>query len=252
MEEIVTVESGTQIVQGLPSGAAMEAQSVEQQKLADEIRRLWPAHVEAKAAARKAKAELRDIRRRLAGPLSEMKMLLAKPGRNGGWSSFLRCEGIAKATAERLARKGGEAGGTQLQAMPVSGTSLGEPSGASGSPSCGTGYGAAEAACPAPLPLEGDGNPADAPAADPAPQLSGDIPATAHEPPASAPTTDPAPQPSGGTLAAIEEPAVETAATPTEAGQPAEAAAEASGGDAALAPGGPGAAVAAAGDGGVL
>lgn len=34
-----------------------------------------------------------------------MKQLLTKPGRNGGWSAFLRSEGIAKATADRLVRQ---------------------------------------------------------------------------------------------------------------------------------------------------
>jgi hypothetical protein len=189
MEEIVTVESGTQTVQGLPSGAGPDVPSGDQQRLADEIRRLWAAHVEAKAAARKAKAELRDIRRRLAGPLAEMKMLLARPGRNGGWSSFLRSEGIAKATADRLARKREESGSTQPEGMPVPSPSISEPSGASASPSC-VAYEAADAPGPVPLAPEGGGaNQPDAPAADPVPQPSGEIPAAIEVPVAEAAAT---------------------------------------------------------------
>ena len=194
MEEVITSESATQPAEALSSGAGPGGPSCDGQRLADEIRPLWAAHVEAKAAAKRAKADLKDIRKRLTEPLAEMKALPAKPGRNGGWSAFLRSEGIAKATAERLARKRDAFGGMQPEAMPVSGPSIGEPSGASGSPSC-VAYEAADAPGPVPLAPEGDGNPADAPAAGPAPQPSGETPGS------------------------IEQPAAEAAATPTEAGQ---------------------------------
>lgn len=195
MEEVITSESATQPAEALSSGAGPGGPSCDGQRLADEIRPLWAAHVEAKAAAKRAKADLKDIRKRLTEPLAEMKALLAKPGRNGGWSAFLRSEGIAKATAERLARKRDAFGGMQPEAMPVSGPSIGEPSGASAPPSC-VAYEAADAPGPVPLaPEGGDANQADAPAADQVPQ------------------------PSGETPAAIEQPAAETAATPTEAGQ---------------------------------
>ena len=42
-----------------------------------------------------------------------MKHVLAKPGRNGQWSAFLRAEGIAKATADRLVKKHEETSGPQ-------------------------------------------------------------------------------------------------------------------------------------------
>ena len=226
MEDVIISESGTQPVQELASGAVPDVPSGDRQRLADEIRHLWAAHVEAKAAAKRVKAELKEIRRRLAGPLAEMKGLLARPGRNGVWSSFLRSEGISRATAERLARKGGESDGTRAEVMPTACPSPGEPSGDSVSLSFVTGDGAAEVAGPAPQAPEGGGaNPADAPAVD----------------------LDPQP-PDAVSAAATQEAQVEIAATPAEAGQAAKAADGVSGGDVAPVESEPGAAVADAGN----
>jgi len=76
----------------------------DEQKLADEIRQLWAVHTDAQATVKKTREELKAIRQRLSERLYEMKQLLVKPGRNGGWSSFLRSQGIAKPTADRLVR----------------------------------------------------------------------------------------------------------------------------------------------------
>jgi len=73
-----------------------------EQKLGDEIANMWSAHVNAKNAARATKDELRDIRAKLGEQLSRMKQVLAKPGRGGQWSSFLKERGIPRATADRL------------------------------------------------------------------------------------------------------------------------------------------------------
>ena len=61
----------------------------------------------------------------------------------------------------------------------------------------GTGV-SAEAACPAPLPPEGDGNPVDSPAADPAPQLLDEVSAATQEPSGVTPTP-----PEAGEAAAV-------------------------------------------------
>jgi hypothetical protein len=100
MEGIITAETG--------SGAfatALLPETGDEQKLADEIRQLWAVHVEANSTVKKTKADLKTIRELLSERLCEMKKLLVKVGRNGGWSAFLRSEGIAKATADRLVRK---------------------------------------------------------------------------------------------------------------------------------------------------
>ena len=57
-----------------------------------------------------------------------MKRLLAKPGRNGGWSSFLRSERIAKATADRLVRQRQESGGEQSNIVTEEVPQSGAPS----------------------------------------------------------------------------------------------------------------------------
>jgi hypothetical protein len=71
-------------------------------KIAEEITNLWSAHVTAKNTARATNAELRLVRAKLGEQLQEMKLLLAKPGRSGQWSSFLLERGIPRASADRL------------------------------------------------------------------------------------------------------------------------------------------------------
>jgi hypothetical protein len=73
-----------------------------QNEVGEAITRLWSAHVNAKITARSTNEELRSIRAKLGEQLSEMKQILAKPGRGGQWSSFLMERGIPRATADRL------------------------------------------------------------------------------------------------------------------------------------------------------
>jgi hypothetical protein len=68
----------------------------------DEIASLWSAHTSAKNAARATKQEICAIRAKLGEQLSEMKTMLAIPGRDGQWSGFLREHNIPRATADRL------------------------------------------------------------------------------------------------------------------------------------------------------
>ena len=70
--------------------------------LGEAITNLWVAHANAKITARATKDELRVLRAKLGEQLSEMKQILAKPGRGGQWSSFLMERGIPRATADRL------------------------------------------------------------------------------------------------------------------------------------------------------
>jgi hypothetical protein len=73
-----------------------------QTEIGEAITNLWSAHLNAKNTARVTNQELRTIRAKLGERLSEMKRLLAKPGRGGQWSSFLMQRGIPRATADRL------------------------------------------------------------------------------------------------------------------------------------------------------
>lgn len=73
-----------------------------QNELGEAISNLWVAHANAKIAARTTNEELHAIRAKLGEQLCEMKQILAKPGRDGQWSGFLREHNIPRATADRL------------------------------------------------------------------------------------------------------------------------------------------------------
>jgi hypothetical protein len=76
-----------------------------QNELGESITNLWAAHANAKIAARATNEELRALRAKLGERLSEMKQILAKPGRGGQWSGFLRERNIPRATADRLVER---------------------------------------------------------------------------------------------------------------------------------------------------
>jgi hypothetical protein len=73
--------------------------------LAVEISDLWSAHVRAESTIRRTVAELREVRLNLAAKLYEMKKLLARPGRNGGWARFLAAQNIPLSTADRYVKQ---------------------------------------------------------------------------------------------------------------------------------------------------
>jgi hypothetical protein len=75
---------------------------MEPNQLGESITNLWHSHVNAKNTARATNEELRHIRAKLGEQLSEMKQMLAKPGRGGQWSSFLLERNIPRASADRL------------------------------------------------------------------------------------------------------------------------------------------------------
>jgi hypothetical protein len=148
MQDVITVqEPGTDAIPAVSTTAPSSEPPETAQRLAEEIRALWAAYADAQASAKRAKAEIKSVRARLGERLHEMKKLLAKPGRNGAWSSFLRAEGISKGTADPLARKHETPVGHEANA-------IGQPDSDS--------HEAEAAACvpPGPEPLpSGDGNP---------------------------------------------------------------------------------------------
>jgi hypothetical protein len=106
MQDVITVqEPGTDAIPAVSTTAPSSEPPETAQRLAEEIRALWAAYADAQASAKRAKAEIKEVRERLGEKLHAMKLLLAKPGRNGAWSSFLRNQGIGKGTADPLARK---------------------------------------------------------------------------------------------------------------------------------------------------
>jgi hypothetical protein len=73
--------------------------------LTAEITELWRLHGDFEGSIKSQTENLRSLRAELGKRLSEMKQLLARPGRNGQWSSWLKEHGIARATADRLVLK---------------------------------------------------------------------------------------------------------------------------------------------------
>ena len=73
-----------------------------ERKLTTDINDLWSVHIQAQNTIATTNDELRVIRQRLGERLHEMKQLLARPGRNGQWSSFLQQQSIPRSTADRL------------------------------------------------------------------------------------------------------------------------------------------------------
>jgi hypothetical protein len=85
------------VVESVPTEVEIE------NKLHSEILSLWVTHQVGKAVARKSNEELRTLRLDLGKKLYEMKSILARNGRGGGWTPYLRANGFARATADRLA-----------------------------------------------------------------------------------------------------------------------------------------------------
>ena len=107
MEDIITAERGTELVQAESSQADLLGPSEDEQRLADEIAQLWEVHAQAKNTVKKTKEELKAIRELLSERLYELKQLLARPGRCGQWSAWLKEPKISRATADRLVQRYG-------------------------------------------------------------------------------------------------------------------------------------------------
>jgi hypothetical protein len=76
-----------------------------ERRLQSEIEALWSAHQAGKTTARRTKDELKILRVDLGGKLFELKAVLVRTGRSGGWAAYLRSQGLARATVERYIRQ---------------------------------------------------------------------------------------------------------------------------------------------------
>jgi len=235
MEDIIAENTGTELVQASSSGADSVGPSEDEQRLADEIRQLWAVHVEAKTTVKKTKADLKAIRERLSERLYELKQLLARPGRNGQWSAWLKERKISRATADRLVQRyGANLPGNE------------SPHEANSNPSEDTAEKLARVVwsrfrkvldthetvvrfLASIAEISGVGHEQRAEGL----VIFKPAPTAAEELPATAPAIDPAPQPSDE-VPSIAEARDETAATPTEVGQTAAAAVVDAGGGSVL------------------
>lgn len=73
--------------------------------LSVEIVQLWQVHQDCQSAIKQETQQFRSLRSELGRLLHQMKALLAKPGRGGEWSGWLRERRIPRATADRLVSK---------------------------------------------------------------------------------------------------------------------------------------------------
>jgi hypothetical protein len=73
--------------------------------LVDQIVQLWRIHLDYQASIKDETQKFHSLRDELGKHLAEMKQSLARPGRNGQWSSFLKVHKIPRATADRLVLK---------------------------------------------------------------------------------------------------------------------------------------------------
>ena len=79
-----------------------ETPSQDEAALTDQIVHLWQEHSDCKTSIRHQTQDLRALRTELGKRLAEMKEVLAKPGRSGQWSSWLKERKIPRATADRI------------------------------------------------------------------------------------------------------------------------------------------------------
>ncbi len=79
-----------------------ETPSQDETALTDQIIHLWQEHNDCKTFIKHQTQDLRALRTELGKRLAEMKEVLAKPGRSGQWSSWLKERKIPRATADRL------------------------------------------------------------------------------------------------------------------------------------------------------
>jgi hypothetical protein len=85
----------------LPAVESAQTEGETEARLNSEIKSLWSAHQSSKATAKHTKEELKTLRLDLGHKLCEMKSLLVRTGRGGGWAAYLRSHGLPRASAER-------------------------------------------------------------------------------------------------------------------------------------------------------
>jgi hypothetical protein len=86
----------------IPERAESARTSEDEACLTVEILQYWDIHLHYLGSMKETNQKAREVRQHLGKLLFHLKQVLAKPGRDGRWSSFLREHGIPRATADRL------------------------------------------------------------------------------------------------------------------------------------------------------
>ena len=89
----------------LPSVESAKTESETESKLTSDIKSLWATHQTNTATAKQTREELEDLRFDLGLKLRQMKFILARTGRSGGWAAYLRTHGVPRASAERYIKQ---------------------------------------------------------------------------------------------------------------------------------------------------
>ena len=89
----------------LPALEPAKAEHETEAKLNSEIESLWSAHQTTTATAKQTKEELEALRFDLGEKLREMKSILVRTGRGGGWAAYLRSHALPRASAERYIKQ---------------------------------------------------------------------------------------------------------------------------------------------------
>jgi hypothetical protein len=82
-----------------------ETPSQDESVLTTGITQLWQVHCDYQTSIKHETEQFRALRNELGKLLHQMKDLLARPGRNGQWSGWLKERASPRATADRLVQK---------------------------------------------------------------------------------------------------------------------------------------------------
>jgi hypothetical protein len=88
-------------------------------RLSEEVICLWGEHIRAAGQKKASAAELRVLRAQLAERLYQMKTLLSRPGRGGGWRSWRSTVGIPRSTGDRLVERHAESLGIVTKMLHI-------------------------------------------------------------------------------------------------------------------------------------
>jgi hypothetical protein len=88
-----------------PTSGVGDPEDHQETALADEIKELWSSQKRKGASLRRSRVELETLRSSLPERLHTYKDLLARTGRGGKWTEFLRQANISRTTADRYVEK---------------------------------------------------------------------------------------------------------------------------------------------------
>jgi hypothetical protein len=87
------------------SGTSQADPSQDEGVLTTEIVQLWQVHGDYQKSIKHETEQFRALRNELGKLLHQMKELLARPGRNGQWTAWLKERAIPRSTADRLVKR---------------------------------------------------------------------------------------------------------------------------------------------------